>query len=122
MTAHHDDRYLSHMEDEPGFRTTRHRTVEEASEATIQGITERLDRNGCGDGLVYDRHEGKIVAIYGHTGTTGTEEGGFDYEVGLIAFPDEDILAEMTILTAAWDAAMETKDYPEFIWQTNADF
>jgi len=116
------DRYLSHCEDPPYFKTSRHRTLEEASAVTIQSVTHRLRCNGCGDGLVYDRHDDKIVAIYGHTGTTHPQAGAPVFTVGLVPLPNEATQAQMKTLAIAWDEAIETKDYPESIWQTHSDF
>jgi hypothetical protein len=118
----HSYRYLSHCEDTPFFMTTRLSTLEEATAATIQWVKDRLQSNGCGDGLVYDRHENEIVAIYGHTGTTHSPTGAPLYAVGVVATPEEATTAELKSLASAWDDAIETKDYPKSIWPTHSDF
>ena len=121
MTIQLTDRYLSHCEDEPIALTNRYRTLEEATAVTIRRVETRLERNGCGHGLVYDRLEGRIVAVYSNI-LTGYADGDPDFVVGFKPLPIGASEARMKTLAIAWDESTVTGDCPEFIWQTNSDF
>ena len=122
MTTQLTGRFLSHCEDTPYFMTDRHATVEEATGATIKWVANRLQQNGCGDGLVYDREERKIIAVFGATETIQMNAGGTVHKVGIIPMPDEITRARMATLALLWDQALETKDYPDSVWPSHSDF
>lgn len=65
-------RYISHVEDDPQVWQSSFATLDKAINATRALVTERMVRNGAGDGVVYDCIERRIVATCDAHITDGT--------------------------------------------------
>ncbi|GGN62652.1 hypothetical protein GCM10011349_46490 [Novosphingobium indicum] len=90
--THHDEwpieeyRYISHVEDDPMVFQRYFNKLQEAVDATCMLIVDRMELNGAGDGVVYDRLDRRIVACLEGVGENGG--GTTAVEINHIPAPD----------------------------------
>lgn len=109
-------RYVCHTEDEPLLKSTRCDDIGQAMQHVYDHVAMRLNQNGCGDGLVFDRWTERIVAVFGHVDTI-TIGGQEVIVVGTKPMPTEAEQQRMRLLVEAWDR-QERGVNPPFIWNT----
>ena len=56
------------------------------------GVLERLHANGCGDSLVFDVNQDRIIAVLGHIQNCPTVQ---NLAVGILPLPDAESLVHM---------------------------
>ena len=106
-------RYICHIEDEPSLLSTRCDDIGQAMQHVYDHVAMRLNQNGCGDGLVFDRWTERIVAVVGHVDTI-TIGGQEVIVVGTKPMPTEAEQQRMRLLVEACDR----QENPPFIWNT----
>lgn len=110
-------RYLGHVEDEPLLLQFRTDDFNDACTRVREAVQQRLDQNGGGDGLVLDRYERRIVAIYGASPDC-SEDTAAQTMIGRCALPDWGTQERMVSLAQAWDRASPNGETLDFIWNT----
>lgn len=91
-------RYISHVEDDPMVFQRYFNKLQEAVDATCVLIADRMDRNGAGDGVVYDRVEQRIVACM----EGGVENGRSTTAVEINHIPAPNFLQHCARVVEGW--------------------
>ncbi|KQZ64879.1 hypothetical protein ASD67_10720 [Sphingopyxis sp. Root1497] len=97
-----------------------HRSFQDIGEAvqhTHDFVADRLLRNGCGDGLIYDQEIGRIISIFGHAQRPkpGSEAPVVEIQASL----SHDRMVEVETAFLPWrDWGGDLDAAPTFVWQT----
>ena len=105
-------RYIVHVEDEPLFLRREFNRIDEAVASLQSSVLERLQKNGCGDGLIYDRKSNRIIAL------AAPIRPGFDSVDTEFLFNDV-VRSSLEPRFIPWlDWSADEEEYPHFVWPT----
>lgn len=104
-------RYVAHVEDQPNLYSARFETYDEALLYAYKHTRERLLRNGCGAGLVYDTEGRRILKVLGFA-----PDSGGRVDAGIMRLPALEEQQRMVEIVELVDRREGRID--DFIWQT----
>ena len=105
-------RFVVHVEDDPAVLQNEFDSYKAAAEACKDLVSMRINQNGCGNGLVFDRVEDSVVAVFRHG---QTPEAGF----GFLAPPSLVESEELSQAFRPWLNSSSISRGPNLIWRTS---